>query len=198
MLQTFNFTRLMVLIGLLMTGGWLQAATEPPQRSPEMEAAITAYEEQDYDTALKAFRKLAAADVTEAQYFLGTAYWYGAGVERDIDVSQSWYKKAFDTWLGQAQAGDAESMVEISMMYSAGLGVPRGDMEALEWANKAAELGSPRAFGVLGDLYLQGYGVEMDEEKARSWYQRAAAGGDPWGQEMVRRLASAGSAQQSH
>ena len=54
----------------------------------------------------------------------------------------------------------------------------QGDHEgAVEYFEKAAELGDVEAHHYLGDRYYNGEGVEKDEEKAVHYYEKAAIGG---------------------
>ena len=46
--------------------------------------------------------------------------------------------------------------------------------KALEWLEKAADLGNATAMSNIGYFYKNGYGVEQDYEKALEWYEKAA------------------------
>ena len=55
-----------------------------------------------------------------------------------------------------------------------------GDYDkAVEYYNKAAELGDARAHYQLGCVYYMGHGVEKDKEKEVYHWEKAAIGGNP-------------------
>ncbi len=56
---------------------------------------IAAYDTQDYTKAHEILYPLAAYQRNaEAQFYLGMIYFYGEGVEKDIDKAVEWWKKA--------------------------------------------------------------------------------------------------------
>lgn len=144
----------------------------------DLERGIEAYEHQDYDTALSLIRPLADAGNTEALYFMGTFYLYGAGVEMNPIEANTWFRRAYDQWAVEANAGKASSMVEVGMMLNTGIGVDRDAPKALEWLRRAADLGEVSAWTELGNLYIAGDGVPRDRAEARRWYEKAVGAGD--------------------
>lgn len=57
--------------------------------------AIAAYEAADYTRARELFYPLAAYKKdAEAQFYLGMIYFYGEGVEKNLDTAVEWWKKA--------------------------------------------------------------------------------------------------------
>jgi len=63
-------------------------------------------------------------------------------------------------------------------MYLEGRGVPKDEKKAVEWFQKAAEQGMPKAQFRLGMMYAQGRGVPQDRAKADEWYKKAADQGN--------------------
>jgi len=60
-----------------------------------LEEAINAYAEQNYTKAYDLFYPLATKERnSEAQFHLGMIYFYGEGVQKDIDQAMEWWKKA--------------------------------------------------------------------------------------------------------
>lgn len=56
---------------------------------------IAAYDVQDYQKARELLYPLAAYKRNaEAQFYMGMIYFYGEGVEKDIDQAMEWWKKA--------------------------------------------------------------------------------------------------------
>ncbi len=61
----------------------------------EFEGAYELYKENDFKTALPLFEKLALEENDyDAAYILGYMYEHGEGCEKDLEISQKWYKKA--------------------------------------------------------------------------------------------------------
>lgn len=59
-----------------------------------LERANSAYTVGDFKTALSLLNDAAQQGNARAQYSLGYMYQHGEGVETDIDVAKSWYKKS--------------------------------------------------------------------------------------------------------
>ena len=61
----------------------------------ELNAGIAAYDAGDYTKAYELLYPLGAYKRNaEAQFHLGMIYFYGEGVEKDIDKAMEWWKKA--------------------------------------------------------------------------------------------------------
>jgi TPR repeat protein len=76
-----------------------------------------------------------------------------------------------------AEHGHHASMTNLGASYRYGLGVEDYTM-ALEWYEKAANAGVPRAMSELGALYDEGEVVPRDYAKAHEWFEKAADKGD--------------------
>src|SRR5882672_7128534 len=78
----------------------------------------------------------------------------------------------------KAEAGDAESQVELGRRYDKGEGVVKDQVEAVKWYRKAAEQNYAKAQYNLGVCYERGYGcrdgVAEDDAEAVKWYRKAA------------------------
>jgi hypothetical protein len=60
-----------------------------------LEEAMTAYTDQNYTKAHELFYPLATKERnSQAQFHLGMIYFYGEGVEKNIDEAMQWWKKA--------------------------------------------------------------------------------------------------------
>lgn len=86
---------------------------------------------------------------------LGGAYFYGYGVDKNLQQAASWYQLA-------AEAGDAKAMVGLAICLN------RHDQggnlnEAANWYRKAAELGNADGLKYLALAYNSGRGVPMDK-----------------------------------
>jgi hypothetical protein len=72
-------------------------------------------------------------------------------------------------YLQAAQSGNDDAQFYLAALYSAGVGVPHSEEEALRWFARAAEQGHPHAMLILGGLYATGRGVQKDDIKAYKW-----------------------------
>jgi len=83
------------------------------------------------------------------------------------------YTIAVELFRHSAERGDAISQCYLGMMYYAGRGVERSDIEAVAWFRRAAERGDPLAQDTLAWAYLKGRGIEQSHTEALLWLQRA-------------------------
>lgn len=78
-----------------------------------------------------------------------------------------WYTQA-------AEKNNLDSMVNLGICYTEGLGVEQNYEKAFYWFDLAAGKGYAAAEYNLGLCYLNGEGVEKDEAKAVDYFTRAA------------------------
>jgi tetratricopeptide (TPR) repeat protein len=166
-----------------------------------------AYDAENYDAAMRWFRK--AADLGNAEAMMGISWIYGngRGVPQDDAEALRWrkmsaehgsadamwlvgadyqdgkvvpqnYAEAMHWYKKSAAIGNAEAMERIGFLYANGLGVPQDYAEAMRWLQKSADLGNTLAMFVVGGFYQFGKGVPKDEAQARVWMKKAAAMGD--------------------
>ena len=83
------------------------------------------------------------------------------------------YGKAMEFFQLAADAGNADGLRGIGVLYANGAGVETDFGKALEYFQLAADLGDPKAFNNLGLLYLYGFGTEPDIGQAVEYYERA-------------------------
>lgn len=77
--------------------------------------------------------------------FVGSAYYWGDGVETDR-------QKAFDYYLISAQKGNPETQYKIGNCYETGQGTEKDIEQALLWYNKSAAQGYPDAMEALARM----------------------------------------------
>jgi len=83
-------------------------------------------------------------------------------------------QKPIEQVKAKAEAGDAESQVELGRRYDKGEGVVKDHAEAAKWFRKAAEQNLAEAQNSLGLCYLNGEGVAKREMEAVKWFRKAA------------------------
>jgi len=125
---------------------------------------------QDYEEAVKWYRKAAEQGIAASQFNLGVSYENGRGVPQDFEEAVKWYRKA-------AERGVAAAQFTLGVRYDNGQGVPQDFHEAAKWYLKAAEQGVVNAQYNLGLKYLEGLYLPKDYVRAHMWFNLAAAGG---------------------
>jgi len=103
----------------------------------------------------------------EAQYHVGSNYWFGKGVAVDRAEAGRWFRKSADQ-------GHAISQYFLGVMYESGRGVPLDHAEAVRWFRKAADQGEAGAQYKLGLKYFTGSGVPQDKVESERWLHMAA------------------------
>jgi uncharacterized protein len=78
----------------------------------------------------------------------------------------------------KAEAGDAETQVQLGLRYDKGEGVAKDQVEAAKWFRKAAEQNYAKAQYNLGVCYEEGGGVAKDWVESYRWLLLAASQGD--------------------
>ena len=148
-----------------------------PAAEGDYEAGKRAYLAGDYERALAIWQPLAESGDRFAQFSLGSLYFEGSGVEKDLEESARWFRAA-------AEQGYAPAQFNLGNAYKHGNGVPQDDLEAAEWWRKAAEQNFAPAQFNLGTQYYFGRGVPKDEQIAIAWYRRAAENGHAQAQRL--------------
>src|SRR5439155_1020888 len=80
-------------------------------------------------------------------------------------------QKPLEEVKAKAEAGDAESEVELALRYDKGEGVAKDQVEAVKWYRKAAEQNYAKAQYELGFCYLDGKGVPKNQVEAVKWFR---------------------------
>ena len=126
---------------------------------------------QDYNEAIRWYRKSADQGDAMAQYGLAFMYDRGTGLPQDYAEAVRWGRKA-------AEQGNAMAQSYLGFSHAQGHGVSQDYAEAVRWYRKAAEQGDSKAQYALGYMYSRGQGVVQDRAEAVRWYNKAAEQGD--------------------
>lgn len=97
-------------------------------------------------------------------------------------------------WLLNAEK-ELQSVVNVyqhAQMYANGNGLKQDYVAAMEWYQKAADLGLPEAKFAIGEMYYEGKGVKQDYVSAMDWYQKAAEAGSAQAMYSIGRLYNEG------
>ena len=141
------------------------------EAAKSFDAAVAAYDRQDYATALRIFRELAAQGHARAQWQLGVEYVQGRDVPQD-------YKEAARLYGLAAVQGHADAQYNLGVMYGKGQGVAQDYKEAVRLWGLAAAQGHARAQNNLGTMYEVGTGVAQDYVRAHMWFNLRAVSDD--------------------
>ncbi len=148
----------------------MSPTTKPDAAQGTQTAAAATTPEQEQK--LKQLRADAEAGNPAAQTYLGILHAKGeGGVNKDINATAQWFRKAADQ-------GFAPAQTNLAVLYLTGEGVGRDANEAVRLTRAAADQGYPPAQTQLGFLYGKGTGVPQDFKQAESWLKKAAAQGD--------------------
>ena len=129
-----------------------------------------AYQDGDYEAAIKWYEQAAQDGYANAQYNLARMYQNGEGVTRDYGAAIKWYKRAIKQTHSNAQ-------YNLGMMYVRGKGVAVDYKAAAELFKKASSMGHRDSQNNLGYMYSQGYGVAKDYTRAYMWLDISASKG---------------------
>jgi hypothetical protein len=99
----------------------------------------------------------------EAQYLLGTQYYYGHGLIQDHDLAFKYYQMS-------AVQGHASAQYSLGALYTVGHGIDLNDKMAFKYYQLAANQGDPMAQHNLGLIYAQGKVVPENLVIAYKWF----------------------------
>jgi TPR repeat protein len=108
-----------------------------------------------------------AAESARDQYFNGSKYYSGLGVDKNYLEAEKWYRLAADRGYARAQTA-------LGKLYDTGLGVRQDHAEAMKWFRRAADQGEPEAQFLLGYMHQHGRVVAKDPVEALKWFNLAA------------------------
>ena len=141
----------------------MAALGSPSASAPSIDAAVAAYQNRQYASALKLFEAAAQRGNREAQHTLGFMYRDGRGAKRNDVKAMAWYRKA-------AEQGYAPSAYNLGLMYARGEGAKPDLAAARTWFRRAADHGSAEAQVTLAEIAV----VEEKYEEAFVWFSKAA------------------------
>jgi len=123
----------------------------------------------------------AGAGDSQALVELGSRYFFGEAVAKDMAEAFRWYLRA-------AEAGSDAGMLNVASCYRKGEGVPSDLDLAVKWYGRAMKTDSTFAPFELGLMYENGEGVPKDREEAIRLFSVALEGDHPEARAALRRL----------
>ena len=114
-----------------------------------------------------ALRQAAAGGDPAALFAIAVNYTEGTGVQPDLKLAASYYRKAADAGLAPAQ-------YRLGSLYEKGRGVEKNLETARDWYRRAAEQGNAKAAHNLAVLYAEGPSGTPEFNDAAYWFKKAA------------------------
>ncbi|PNV83689.1 MAG: hypothetical protein C0627_03900 [Sulfurimonas sp.] len=135
---------------------------------------------QKHKEAIEIFKKY--PNDGEALYYLGKAYLYGMGVEKDT-------KKAFEYAKKSSEKNDSFGLNLLGLIYGNGEGVDKDELQALMYYKRAANLGNAKAMRNIAQMYagVESSFIQKNYDKSVKWLKKAVETGD---QESLKVLAN--------
>jgi TPR repeat protein len=136
----------------------------------DLESGDAARAKDNYNLALKFYKKAAAEGNAQAKYNIGLLFSNGAGVALDYSEAMRWFLLASEQGLASAQ-------FSIGTLYAQGNGVVQDFSEAITWYKLASMKNYAAAQYNLGFMYLEGRGVAKNYKLAHVWFNISASNG---------------------
>jgi hypothetical protein len=142
----------------------------------DVDAALDAIEDGDFDAGIRMLETDARRNNVEAAYELGLMYRDGKGIEADPQRALEWLTRAAETdWKRDPyKFGLPRAQYVLGVMYLEGAGTAADAERAADWFERAAEQGHSRAQLMLAELYSRGERLPPDLAAAYVWASLAA------------------------
>ena len=126
--------------------------------------------EQDEEKAFKYYSIAAEKEDKIALNNLGSLYFSGIGVEKDIKTAAELFERA-------AELGNNEAAVNLAFVYLTTIKNPDATLRSniVRLFNQAATGGNITAQYMMGMIYYHGYGISQNYERAFRFLQKAAS-----------------------
>lgn len=159
---------------------WFKKAARAGNESSMLSLGRWREERKDYEEAADWYREAMKAGNSEGKFRLGCLYLDGKGVQKEEF-------KAFNL-IKDAAENNADAMNCLGFLYDHGRGVAQDKKQAMEWYQKAADLGHTDAMYNIGMLYEFCGDITQDYAEAAKWFKKAADNGDADGMYQIGRL----------
>lgn len=135
--------------------------------------AVELYQEHNYNEAFQKFFLVVEKDEDnfEACFYLAECYFYGFGIDKNLE-------QAFQLYLKAASKKYLEAVYMTGYCYEMGFGVDRDETQAITWYMQAAKQDHEMASYRLGLCYKKGIGIQINYSLAAAWLLKAAKKGN--------------------
>jgi TPR repeat protein len=129
-----------------------------------IEIAKNLFDNQEkHKEAIEIFQKY--PDDPESQYYLGKAYYFGMGVNKDL-------KKSFEYAKKSADKNNSSGLNLLGVMYQNGEGVEKDESKAFEYYKQSTDLGNTKAMRNLALVFGDGVVIKQDFNRVVEIYQK--------------------------
>ncbi|WP_085905491.1 tetratricopeptide repeat protein [Kiloniella majae] len=137
----------------------------------DYEDGIAAYRAGEYGKAIELLSNAGNQGNAKAQYYLSVLYEGGSGIDKDMEASLNWLKRA-------AEGGMVEAQRNLGAFYHDDIDDPDDDIDqAIYWYQRAASQGDLTGQLRLGILLDREKDTTFDHREAIRWYLLAARQG---------------------
>lgn len=132
----------------------------------DYEAGLDAVFKGDYQTALREFTIAAEEGLDVAQFNLANLYYFGRGVDQDLEQAFKWTEAA-------AQQGHIAAQANLGSLFLDGSGTQRDVDKGMEWIGAAGRGGHAPSTISMAKMYFDGSPVDRDYVMAHVWASMA-------------------------
>lgn len=150
---------LLIIVTLLLTG--CVVANQITEKQAEK-----AFLKKDYDAAFAKYTSAAKDGSANAQYFLGTMYLEGEGVDKDVN-------KALELLNQASEQEQKDALLMLGLFYVYGDHVEKDPKKGADLIYRAGLARNDVAMYYMGHLYAAGLGVDKDIRHAQMWMYNA-------------------------
>ena len=152
-----------------------KAAEEAARPKKIYDEGDTAYDAGDYETALEKYKQAANLGYAKAFEVIGSMYFFGEGVPKDLAVARRWYKLGMDK-------NDADSFGFYAMTFDNDDATESDKREAFRFMKRATELNPEDGvwWDGLGNMYMEGDGTDKNPHEAIRCYEKGAELGNAY------------------
>lgn len=151
-------------------------------KADQYEDATRAFADKDYKKATELLSALTEENNLAAKTLLGTMYFKGEGIDRDINKGLAMIMDAASQGYAQARfisvalnkeiadLGDVKAMYNMGYMCLKGWGGEHDSGQCIRWLEIAAGQGHEKSAKILSQIYSKGkFGIAPDADKASYW-----------------------------
>lgn len=141
---------------------------DPYEQDPDYRNGRSAFNREDYASALKYFRRSAQNGYAYGQYE------YANCLENAWGVAKKNYDLAYEYYFYSAMQGNSKGEAGLGRCYLWGRGTDQDYDLAVEYLQRSADQDDDLGLLWLGYCYEKGCGVARDKGMARYYYQRSS------------------------
>lgn len=131
-----------------------------------LEEALSEHKNGNIKKAVKLYKESAREGNDEANFKLGTIYYKGEGVRKNLDIAMSYFQKA-------AVYGHKKAKYNMAMIYSQKRYSKHDYRIAYNLFLELALSGDPVSQNKVGLFLTYGFGIDKDYKEAVKWFEKS-------------------------